>query len=228
MEIISQVERRKRETRERILKTCEQIFVHEKNYEKVTIREIAARADVSIGALYLYFKTKEDIAVTLLEEFTTGQKNILSSLHSKKGSGAEKLKSLFDYLETLGKDPHTILYSHLSFIAAQKSEIVNKAIRNSISNNFSSFVSDIADIFRTGKDDGTLIVHAEPELLAVTIIDIFFSLLQGIMFQDFIFQTDNPFLQYYNSETIFSVFRDIISRGLFISPVQNSECSDKP
>jgi len=219
MKMISRVERRKKETRDRILKTCEQIFVHEKNYAGVTIREIARRADVSTGALYLYFKTKEDIAANLIAEFTARQQNSLSSFVGTEGSGAERLIRFFDYLGIIGRDPHILLFSQLAFYTAGPSEVVGRAIRNSISNNFSSFVPFIADIFSAGKSDGTLVMHADPELLAVTIIDIFFSLIQGIKFQDFIFQSDNPFLQYFSEETIFTVFRDIISRGLFISPV---------
>ncbi len=228
MKMISRVERRKKETKERILKICKQIFVHEKNYAGVTIREIARRADVSTGALYLYFKTKEDIAANLIAEFTARQQNSLFSFVGTAGSGAERLIKLLDYLEIIGRDPHIELFGQLSFNSAGPSEVVGRVIRNSIRNKFSSFVSFIADIFRAGKSDGTLVMHADPELLAVTIIDIFFSLIQGIKFQDFIFQSDNPFLEYFSTDTIFSVFRDIISRGLFISPVSEEIKTEHP
>jgi AcrR family transcriptional regulator len=56
--LISRMERKKQEARERILAAAQKLFVVDQRYERVTIREIAELADVSVGAVYLHFKTK--------------------------------------------------------------------------------------------------------------------------------------------------------------------------
>jgi len=51
-----------------ILEAARMLFV-EKNYADVTITDIAAAADVSKGALYLHFSSKEDIYIQMMHHF---------------------------------------------------------------------------------------------------------------------------------------------------------------
>ncbi len=219
MENYSRVERRKLETRNRIIETCEQIFVHEKNYNKTTIREIAHRADVSIGSVYLHFKTKEDIVATLLAEFTSKQRKKMETLVSDKTCGAVMLNNLFNYFDELSRDPYVILLSQIPFIHPKDTEIINDAIQKALSSNFTFFGSLVADIFRIGKEDKTINVDADPDLLAFTLIEILLHLIQGSALEKFYPSVKRHFPENYNSNSIFSVFRSFISKGLFISPI---------
>lgn len=53
-------EDKKQQTNQKILKAVREL-VNEKNYDSITIREIAARAGISIGAYYKHFNSKDDI-----------------------------------------------------------------------------------------------------------------------------------------------------------------------
>lgn len=55
-------ERKKRQTRERIQATAMRLFV-ERGFDKVTIAEVAAAAEVSVNTLYNYFEAKEDLVL---------------------------------------------------------------------------------------------------------------------------------------------------------------------
>ena len=58
---------RKAETRERIVRAALKHFV-EKGYKETSIKKIADEAGVSMGATYVHFKNKEDLALKLFIE----------------------------------------------------------------------------------------------------------------------------------------------------------------
>lgn len=61
------VARRQRLVREALIRSARQIM-SEKGVDGATMLEIAERADVGAGTVYNYFKSKDDLAVAVLEE----------------------------------------------------------------------------------------------------------------------------------------------------------------
>jgi AcrR family transcriptional regulator len=59
---------RGRDTRSRLRELALQLFA-EQGYEKTSLREIAERLGVTKAALYYYFKSKEDIVASLVEDY---------------------------------------------------------------------------------------------------------------------------------------------------------------
>lgn len=53
--------------RRRIQRAAREVFA-EKGYAKTSIEQVARRATLSVGAIYLYFRSKEDLYISLLEE----------------------------------------------------------------------------------------------------------------------------------------------------------------
>jgi len=53
--------------RRRIQRAAREVFV-ERGYAKTSIEQIAKQASLSVGAIYLYFRSKEDLYVSLLED----------------------------------------------------------------------------------------------------------------------------------------------------------------
>lgn len=60
-------ERRKRRTRQALLDAGQQVMA-EKGVDAATMLEIAARADVGTGTAYNYFASKDELAVSVLEQ----------------------------------------------------------------------------------------------------------------------------------------------------------------
>ena len=60
------------ESRQRILASASDVFA-EHGFEKASVREVAGRAGISVGGIYLYFKNKEELYTGLMrsqmEEF---------------------------------------------------------------------------------------------------------------------------------------------------------------
>lgn len=77
MGIAERKEREKQQRKEEIIQAAEKVFFS-KGFEKSTMDDIAEEAELSKGTLYLYFKSKEDLhmsvarkAIILLNTFTT-------------------------------------------------------------------------------------------------------------------------------------------------------------
>ena len=90
MGIAERKEREKQQRKEEIIQAAEKVFFS-KGFEQSTMDDIAGKAELSKGTLYLYFKSKDDLhmavarnAIILLRKFTTreaeGEGNALEKL----------------------------------------------------------------------------------------------------------------------------------------------------
>jgi len=67
--ILSRKEREREAHRRDILDAAEKVFIT-KGYHKATVEQIAQEADFSVGTLYNFFKSKEEMYVKVLEKIT--------------------------------------------------------------------------------------------------------------------------------------------------------------
>lgn len=85
------------ETRKRILSCALQLF-EEKDFDNVSIGEIAEAAQVSVGSIYHYFKGKEEIAAQGTEPLDDVYQDFYEQLmESEEYSGYSSLKKLEVY-----------------------------------------------------------------------------------------------------------------------------------
>jgi len=69
------------ETRSRIIKSAEKEFA-ELGYEKASLRHICANAGVTTGALYFFFRDKDDLFMSVAEPVLNGLSNVLREHYS--------------------------------------------------------------------------------------------------------------------------------------------------
>jgi AcrR family transcriptional regulator len=62
----SRIERRRRRNREALLSAAAEV-IGEKGIDAATMSEITDRADVGVGTVYYYFKSKEELSVAVME-----------------------------------------------------------------------------------------------------------------------------------------------------------------
>lgn len=84
------------ETIERILEVSEKLFM-EKGYEKTTIKDIIdALGNLSKGAIYHHFKSKEDIVDAVISRMYGGVDGLCNQIATDKSlTGLEKIRQLF-------------------------------------------------------------------------------------------------------------------------------------
>jgi len=88
-------QRRQREREQRyqtILSAAEELFAGE-GYQKASMEMIADAAEVSVGAVYFYFKNKEDLLVHLIEDIGYQLRNLLGMEFSKSDGSLDGLAS---------------------------------------------------------------------------------------------------------------------------------------
>ncbi len=91
-------ERRQQERqarRRRIQEAAREVFAA-KGYAKTSIEQVARQASLSVGAIYLYFRSKEDLYVSLLEETLLTIDGELKTIRSS--GNPQGLKAAWNYL----------------------------------------------------------------------------------------------------------------------------------
>ncbi|HYB87732.1 MAG TPA: TetR/AcrR family transcriptional regulator [Streptosporangiaceae bacterium] len=79
--------------RQRLIAAASQLL-HQQGAERTTLADIAEAADVPVGNVYYYFKTKDDIVAAVIEAHVQRAKTALASIDSSHRSPKSRLKAL--------------------------------------------------------------------------------------------------------------------------------------
>jgi AcrR family transcriptional regulator len=85
-----------RQARRRRIQSAARGVFAEKGYAKTSIEQIARQASLSVGAIYLYFRSKEDLYVSLLEETMDSVLGELKNIRT--GGDGTRLRIAWSYL----------------------------------------------------------------------------------------------------------------------------------
>ncbi len=141
-----------------ILNAAKQVFAMEGFYNS-KVSEIAREAHVADGTIYLYFKNKDDILISLFEEELNG---IITTVK-------EKLQDIEDPREQLIK----FCDNHLSIVESDRAlaEVIqvelrqsNKFMREYKNKHFLAYLNIIADIITHGQEQGVFKDTLKPDI----------------------------------------------------------------
>jgi TetR/AcrR family transcriptional regulator, transcriptional repressor for nem operon len=79
--------------RQRLIAAATQLL-HEQGVEKTTLADIAQAADVPVGNVYYYFKTKDDIVAAVIEAHVQQSRAALAAISGAHRSPKGRLKAL--------------------------------------------------------------------------------------------------------------------------------------
>jgi AcrR family transcriptional regulator len=88
---------RGRDTRARLRELALQLFA-EQGYEKTSLREIAEHLGVTKAALYYYFKSKEDIVRSLVEDYMAEMDDLIAWGKAQPATAATRAEIVRRYL----------------------------------------------------------------------------------------------------------------------------------
>jgi AcrR family transcriptional regulator len=121
-------ERREREKEQRrgsILKAARQVFF-EKGLQAASMDEIAETAELSKGTLYLYFRSKEDLYVSLLEEGLAILRRMFEEVEARPLPADEALRQIgFTYYQFFKQYPdyfNILVFADARVLHSQLSE----------------------------------------------------------------------------------------------------------
>jgi TetR/AcrR family transcriptional regulator, fatty acid metabolism regulator protein len=125
------------------------IAIAENGYHQAQVSKIAKQAGVADGTIYLYFKNKEDILISLFEEkMGTFVEKIDEKIAGKK-TAAEKLLMMIETHYQLLSDDH-----HMAIVTQIELRQSNKELRLRINDVLKGYLSVIDKILIEGKETG--------------------------------------------------------------------------
>ena len=153
-----------------ILKAAETLFA-QKGYHQTSIEEIADLAEVSTGAVYIYFKNKEDLLITLMQEIGHQLRKLLAEEFKRTGFSFDSFKNIsFAFLRDFcGSHPEWIAIFFRESVG-QSSEVEEQ--RRQL---FIKLTDDIKEAFvKISREQGIGPVDdSYPELIAVSILGLY-------------------------------------------------------
>ncbi|AXI99845.1 transcriptional regulator, TetR family [Cyclonatronum proteinivorum] len=179
--------KREREKRKQVILNATQRLITERGFESVTMDEIAVASEVSKGTLYLYFKSKSEIALALHGIGMQAMLKKLAELIAASGSGLEIIQKMgrllvdfvrdnppffkcIVYLESIGIESYKQLKGTDTFEALQTLD--------------ESLFNYIRRAVQIGIQDGSIDATYKPELLTLQIMATARGLMQFIIFRD--------------------------------------------
>ncbi|MBW7475519.1 TetR/AcrR family transcriptional regulator [Paenibacillus oenotherae] len=145
-----------------------------KGIGSVSINHIAAAAGMSIGNMYHYFKSKDEIISEILRRGQTSYGEHVSGLAKQQGNALDKLLLLCEsWLAMENNWAYTILIH-----TARLSDASSDEIRRAVTERFTNNLGPVATVMEQGQQEG-LVVSGTPVELAYY----FVSLIQGLTLQ---------------------------------------------
>jgi len=139
----------KNNKKELIINGAIKVFA-QKGFYTATVADVAKEAGVADGTIYLYFKNKDDLLISLFE---TKMEEILqrfSSLLASKHPADEKLRRFIHlYFKLIEED------RNLAEVFQVELRQSSKFLKDYHNQNFIDFLNLIGDIIHQGQDDGT-------------------------------------------------------------------------
>ncbi len=158
--------------RRRIVQAAIQRF-SEKGFHRATIQDICEAADLSKGAVYLYFKSKEELLAAIVDESVTESLTQAGQAASRGKNALEKLEYIAEASlarmiqnDVCAQSPQLMLE-----IWAEASK--NPQVNALCARGFQRWRAFLADLLREGVAEGTLKPWLDPDALAAILVAVF-------------------------------------------------------
>jgi len=138
------------ERKNQILNAAEQVFT-KKGLDSARMEDIAGETGLSKGTLYLYFKSKEDLIIAILERIFGG---LFTQLEAPKDSQFTAIEALWNFTDEAANDFKKMLrmmpvaYEFMGL--AFRNTVVQKALKRY----FNFYMDALVPIIQRGVDSG--------------------------------------------------------------------------
>lgn len=172
-------ERKKREKEERqesILDSAKELF-YSQGFHDTTMAQIAKSAELAKGTLYLYFKSKEELAATIIYRTLQGFHEFIKA-KLKGNSGLQKIRSFTEiFVSMLDTKINDIAFtSNMDAISARLGED-NSTVRMCF-DTLDKHVQILVDLGHEGQADGSIRKDVDIQKTAFIFADLFIVYLQ--------------------------------------------------
>ncbi len=163
----------KEEKKNRILESALRCF-GEKGYEATIIDDIVRESNLSKGAIYNYFNSKEEIYLQLLQGRTKDFFSEVESEYHKRSSATDKLRFLFERFQnqplTDERRKSMRLYTEFWLYSARQEDL-----KKLMEERYLQFTGFLKDIIKEGQETGEFNEQVDSEFIS----QIFWALRDG-------------------------------------------------
>lgn len=164
-------------TRKSIIEASTRLFA-QRGYHGTSVAQIAEATGLTKGALYWYFKGKEDLFLSVLDTIREKwHEGILSKVEVVTGA-TNKLERLFDATSAMVGSNENPLSMYL-FLVSAGAQPEMRDFEEAIQSVYQGYVKIIAEIIRRGQEEGEIKRDVDAESAAVGII----GCLEGVVLQ---------------------------------------------
>ena len=171
-------ERREREREQRkshILDTARALLL-EKGMNATSINQIAKRSELSIGAIYFYFKDKEELFAALQVEGLELLHQAISQAVNKKSMPEKKIHSIaLAYLRF--SEEHKNYFDIINYFLTSPETIFPPKLKNEIDERGNASIATLTEAIREGIDCG-LFKAVDPRRQAIILWSAFNGMIQ--------------------------------------------------
>jgi len=146
--------------RERILDAAVRVFAR-KGFHSTRVSEVAKAAGVADGTIYLYFKSKDELLVSLFEDRVERLLAFLEADLPRSGSASDKLRRIIE-LQLGLLEGERDLAEVLTVILRQSTKLMKKYAAPK----FNAYLDSIARVVADGQASGELRGDVSPHLVA--------------------------------------------------------------
>jgi AcrR family transcriptional regulator len=138
------------ERKQQILDAAEKVFTH-KGLDEARMDDIAEGTGLSKGTLYLYFKSKEDLIIAILDRIFRG---LFEQLEARKGNELSATEAIWRFTDEATRDYKRML--HMVPIAYEFLALAfrNKTVQKALKQYFNLYMVALVPIIQRGIDSG--------------------------------------------------------------------------
>jgi len=170
------------ETKKKIIEVGENLF-SEIGYDATSVQDICDKAEISKGAFFHHFPTKEFLFLEILNEYLFKLDNQMNEIEKKSKNTLKAMEKMVDILEEIfvtSKGKFTIFLEFLRK-SSKDSEIMEK-----LSNQFQKYQKYVFFMIEKGKKEGSIKEDIDSEFISQLII----SLAVGMILKKSLFLSD--------------------------------------
>ena len=222
------VERKKRERnkrREQIIQAAEEV-IFSVGYEQAKMKDIAQKAELSKGTLYLYFDSKEELYMAIFSRGMDILRKEIGEVLTRDLSGIEMIREMGEaYIRFVREHPNYfhVLLHYETIQAQQVKDERNSAMEQICRKHVHDVFTYEKRALQIGMQDGSIDDRHDPHLLALQIwgsirgITQLFQMSGNGVFKELMDEVEATF------EQIFRNYLGLILRGVHKENVNNDQ-----
>ncbi len=190
-------ERERLQHKREILDVALRLF-SERGYYSVSMEEIAKEAEFSVGTLYNFFKSKEELYKSLVKEVADRFHSSLTKAIEKRGSVIERLRNYLRIKGDIFRENLPVIRFYFTETRGVSLSVI-AGLELELREQYNSFLERLSHLFEYGMEEGIFKRIADPFYLAVALDSISNSFL-------FLWLQDPDTYPYPEPELVLNIF----------------------